>query len=80
VEPRRNALVYAPKTGPVNRLYYFKARMPSCRRHFRRIADGQDLWTLPIDFADSEHPKPGTPEPFLQTDFEEYEPAFSPDG
>ncbi len=39
-----------------------------------------DLWTLPLDVSDPEHPKPGKPELFLQTPFNEREPAFSPDG
>jgi len=39
-----------------------------------------DLWTLPLDMSDPEHPKPGKPELFLRTPFNEAEPAFSPDG
>ena len=39
-----------------------------------------DLWTLPLDLSDPEHPKPGKPELFLRTPFDEREPAFSPDG
>jgi hypothetical protein len=40
-----------------------------------------DIWTLPVDLQDPEHPKPGKPEPFL-TDprVAEVDPAFSPDG
>jgi serine/threonine-protein kinase len=38
------------------------------------------IFTLPIEFADQEHPKPGKPEPFLQTTHTELNPAFSPDG
>jgi serine/threonine-protein kinase len=41
---------------------------------------GFDLWTLPLDVSDPEHPKPGKPELFLRTPFNEAEPAFSPDG
>jgi Tol biopolymer transport system component/DNA-binding winged helix-turn-helix (wHTH) protein len=41
---------------------------------------GQDLWTLPLDLSDSERPKPKKPELFLQTRFNEFLPAFSPDG
>jgi Tol biopolymer transport system component/predicted Ser/Thr protein kinase len=41
---------------------------------------GDDLWTLPLDVSDPEHPKPGKPELFLRTPFDEIEPAFSPDG
>jgi Tol biopolymer transport system component len=39
-----------------------------------------DLWTLPLDLSDPEHPKPGEPELFLRTPFTELDPAFSPDG
>jgi Tol biopolymer transport system component len=41
---------------------------------------GWDLWTLPLDVSDPEHPKPGKPELFLRTPFAEAEQAFSPDG
>jgi serine/threonine-protein kinase len=41
---------------------------------------GLDLWTLPLDVRDPDHPKPGKPELFLRTQFSEQEPAFSPDG
>jgi len=41
---------------------------------------GYDLWTLPLDLSDPEHPRAGKPELFLRTVFNEYEPAFSPDG
>jgi len=39
-----------------------------------------DIWTLPLDFSDPEHPKPGKSEPFLRTPANELNPAFSPDG
>lgn len=39
-----------------------------------------DLWTLPLDLSDPDHPKPGTPEVFLSTPANEARPAFSPDG
>jgi Tol biopolymer transport system component len=39
-----------------------------------------DLWTLPLDLRDPEHPKPGKPEPFLSEPLVEVDPAFSPDG
>ena len=39
-----------------------------------------DLWTLPLDTTDPDHPKPGKPELFLRTPGPEFEPAFSPDG
>jgi Tol biopolymer transport system component/predicted Ser/Thr protein kinase len=41
---------------------------------------GQDIWTLPLDLGDPDHPKPGKPELFLRTKFNENLPAFSPDG
>jgi len=39
-----------------------------------------DLWTLPLDTSDPEHPKPGKPAPFLQTPALEAWLVFSPDG
>src|SRR5262249_47859536 len=39
-----------------------------------------DIWTLPLDLSDPEHPKPGKPEPFLRTPAAEMRAAFSPDG
>ena len=41
---------------------------------------GLDLWTLPIDLTDPDHPKAGKPEPFLVTPDNEQLPQFSPDG
>jgi serine/threonine-protein kinase len=41
---------------------------------------GLDIWTLPLDLSDAEHPKAGKPEVFLRTPFDEQDPAFSPDG
>jgi serine/threonine-protein kinase len=42
---------------------------------------GLDLWTLPLDLGDPEHPKPGKPELFLrEPDNQLMHPAFSPDG
>jgi serine/threonine-protein kinase len=42
---------------------------------------GYDLWTLPLDSSrDPDHPRPGRPELFLGTPFNETVPAFSPDG
>jgi eukaryotic-like serine/threonine-protein kinase len=41
---------------------------------------GADIWTLPIDGSDSDHPTAGKPEPFLRTPANELFPAFSPDG
>jgi Tol biopolymer transport system component len=45
-----------------------------------RTETGYDLWTLPLDLSDPEHPKAGKPELFLRTIVDELEPAFSPDG
>jgi serine/threonine-protein kinase len=39
-----------------------------------------DIWTLPIDSSDADHPKAGKPEVFLQTPFNEMFPVISPDG
>jgi serine/threonine-protein kinase len=39
-----------------------------------------DIWTLPLDLSDPEHPKPGIPEPFVHSPAAEQDPAFSPDG
>ncbi len=41
---------------------------------------GCDLWTLPLDVSDPDHPKPGKPELFLRTPSNERYPAVSPDG
>jgi serine/threonine-protein kinase len=40
----------------------------------------QDIWTLPLDLTDPEHPKPGKPEAFLKTPTSEGAAVFSPDG
>ena len=40
-----------------------------------------DIWTLPVDLADPERPKPGKAEPFLaDPKMVDVDPAFSPDG
>jgi serine/threonine-protein kinase len=41
---------------------------------------GSDIYTLPLDVSDPEHPKPGKPEPFLNTPAREVDSAFSLDG
>jgi Tol biopolymer transport system component len=41
---------------------------------------GLDIWTLPLEIADPDHPKAGKPEPFLRTPADELAPRFSPDG
>jgi len=39
-----------------------------------------DIWNLPLDLTDPEHPKPGRPVPLLVTKDAEAEAAISPDG
>jgi serine/threonine-protein kinase len=39
-----------------------------------------DLWTVPLKERESDDPKPGKPEPFLVTPFNESVPMISPDG
>jgi serine/threonine-protein kinase len=39
-----------------------------------------DIWTLPLDLSDPDHPKPGKPQFFVGTPFHELHPVFSPDG
>ena len=41
---------------------------------------GFDIWMLPLEGSDPDHPKAGKPEPFLRTPGNETDPAFSPDG
>jgi serine/threonine-protein kinase len=43
-------------------------------------ATGYDIWILPLDLTDPDHPKPGRPDLFLRTPFDEADPMFSPDG
>ena len=56
---------------------------PDTRRLiFSRVdpVSGADLWVLPLDASDPDHPRAGTPELFLRTAANETRPAFSPDG
>ncbi len=39
-----------------------------------------EIWTLPLDLSNPNHPKAGKPETFLRSPFNESRPAFSPDG
>jgi serine/threonine-protein kinase len=41
---------------------------------------GVEIWTLPLDLKDIDHPKPGKPEPLLTTAGRQVDAAFSPDG
>jgi serine/threonine-protein kinase len=45
-----------------------------------RPETGFDIWTLPLDIRDPDHPKPGEPQPFLRTPANELAAVFSPDG
>ncbi len=38
------------------------------------------VWTLPLDLTDPDHPKPGKPELFAKSEANEMHPFFSPDG
>jgi serine/threonine-protein kinase len=39
-----------------------------------------EIWTLPLDLSDPDHPEPGKPEPFLTSAQRQVDGAFSPDG
>jgi serine/threonine-protein kinase len=41
---------------------------------------GRNIWILPFDTTDPDHPKPGKAELFLQNPANDFDPAFSPDG
>jgi len=63
------------------------SRVSSISPDGRRLAYEQnsdetnlDVWTLPLDVTDPDHPKAGKPEPFAHTTANEVQPAFSPDG
>ena len=49
---------------------------------FSALGNGlPDVWTMPLDLSDLEHPKPGKPETFVNdATIVEVDPAFSPDG
>ncbi len=44
------------------------------------IGTNWDLYTVPLDLTDPEHPRSGVPELFLGTPSDERAPSFSPDG
>jgi serine/threonine-protein kinase len=52
------------------------------RLAFTQVGEGsgRDIWILPLDNSNPDHPKPGKPELFLRTPRSDMEPAFSPDG
>ena len=41
---------------------------------------GHEIWTLPLDLTDSDHPRSGKPEPFEHEFSSQVDPAISPDG
>jgi serine/threonine-protein kinase len=45
-----------------------------------RSETGIDIMTLPLDLSDPDHPKAGSPEPFLESPSDKLVPMFSPDG
>lgn len=53
-------------------------------QHLAFVRTGNDMnfevWTLPLDLADPEQPKPGKPEPLPRESLSQVDPAFSPDG
>jgi serine/threonine-protein kinase len=64
--------VIAPQSiSPDGRWLVYQERSPD---------SGQDIWTLPLDITDPDHPKPGRPEPFVRAPFDQTTPRFSPDG
>jgi predicted Ser/Thr protein kinase len=52
------------------------------RLAYHRNGDGtnRDIWTLPLDLSDPEHPKPGTPEVIVATPGTDVDARFSLDG
>jgi predicted Ser/Thr protein kinase len=45
-----------------------------------RTKDHFEIWTLPLDVSDPDHPKPGTPQPFAQGAANFVNPTLSSDG
>ncbi|MDQ2773697.1 MAG: hypothetical protein M3Y57_02035, partial [Acidobacteriota bacterium] len=41
---------------------------------------GFEIWTLPLDLKDPDHPKPGKPQQLARESLSQVDPAFSPDG
>jgi Tol biopolymer transport system component len=72
-------LLYEAKNGSAIPVSF----TPDGRRlafHQPGAGTGRDIWTLPLDLTDPDHPKAGAPELFLATPSDDVEPAFSPDG
>ena len=69
IDPRPTSIT--PAQGDKAQLTFSPALAPSM----------PEIWTLPLDLSDSEHPKPGKAEPFLaEAGVVVVDPAFSPDG
>jgi serine/threonine-protein kinase len=67
----RNRSTHPGSISPDGRLLAIDVLDPATHR---------DIWTVPMDLADTDHPKLGEPVPFARTPANEYQPAFSPDG
>jgi Tol biopolymer transport system component len=50
------------------------------RLAYHQPGKGRDIYTLPLDLSDPDHPKAGRPEVFLDSPGTDVDPAFSPDG
>jgi serine/threonine-protein kinase len=48
--------------------------------HLQYSEPRDDIWILPLDLADPDHPKAGKPRLFLRDPFDNQFPVFSPDG
>ncbi len=57
--------------SPDGRLFIYSAQ---------RDGGTDDLWTVSLDLANGDHPRPGIPQPFFHAAANEVRPAFSPDG
>jgi serine/threonine-protein kinase len=64
-------LLWASSFSPDGRRLAFSEQFPET---------GVDLFTLPLDLTDPEHPKPGKPEKFWASPKNDAVPMFSPDG
>ena len=72
-------LIYATKTGSADP-GSFTPDGRSLAFHQAGVDTNRDLWILPLDTTDPDHPKAGSPELFLATKGIDIDPAFSPDG
>jgi serine/threonine-protein kinase len=71
-------LLYRPKTG--NAIPWSFSPDGHLAFHEQGDDTGRDLWTLPLDTTDPDHPKASAPEVFLANKGDHLEPTFSPDG